>query len=127
MSKKILIIEDEQIITKSLQRLLKKNGYEVEISNSGKEALEKIKDQEFSLVVSDIRMPDMDGIETIKAIRSYLQENNKSKVPEILITGYADEAKYQEALELKVAGYLYKPFDIKDFLEAVSGNINAEE
>ena len=125
MSKKILIIEDEQIITKSLQRLLKKEGYQVEISNNGADALEKIKNDDFNLIVSDIRMPDMDGIETIKAIRKYFVEQGKSLVPEILITGYADESKYQEALELKVADYLYKPFDIKDFLEAVRRNINA--
>ena len=125
MAKRILIIEDEQIITKSLQRLLKKEGYAVEISNSGAAALEKIKTEEFNLVVSDIRMPDMDGIETIKAIRKSLIEQAKPSVPEILITGYADESKYQEALELKVADYIYKPFDIKDFLEAVRRNINA--
>ncbi|MCF7908525.1 MAG: response regulator [Candidatus Omnitrophica bacterium] len=125
MVKRILIIEDEQIITKSLQRLLKKEGYQVEISNNGADALEKIKAGEFNLIVSDIRMPDMDGIETIKAIRKSLTEQGKPLIPEILITGYADESKYQEALELKVADYLYKPFDIKDFLEAVRRNINA--
>ena len=124
MAKRILIIEDEQIITKSLQRLLKKEGYEVEVSNSGQDALEQIRDKEFNLVVSDIMMPDMNGIETIKAIRKSLTDQGKPSIPEILITGYADESKYQEALELKVAEYLYKPFDIKDFLEAVRRNIN---
>ncbi len=124
MSKRILIIEDEQIITKSLQRLLKKEGYTVDISNSGRDALEKVKSQEFNLIVSDVRMPDMDGIETIKAIRQHLSETNKQSIPEILITGYADEAKYKEALELKVGGYIYKPFDIQDFLGAIKRNLN---
>lgn len=125
MPKNILIIEDEQIITKSLERLLRKEGYSVVICHNGKAALEAINDQEFDLIVSDIRMPDMDGIETIKAIRNYLKSRGKPAVPEILITGYADESKYQEALELKVADYIYKPFDIKDLLEAVRRNINA--
>ncbi len=127
MPKSILIIEDEQLITKSLSRLLKKEGYNAVITNSGKEALEKIKEQDFDLVVSDIRMPDLDGIETIKEIRKYLAANHKAAIPEILITGYADEEKYKEALELKVADYIYKPFDIKDFLEAVKKNIHAEK
>ena len=127
MPKSILIIEDEQLITKSLSRLLKKEGYNVVITNSGREALKKIKEQDFDLVVSDIRMPDLDGIETIKEIRKYLATNHKPAIPEILITGYADEEKYKEALELKVADYIYKPFDIKDFLEAVKKNIHAEK
>ncbi len=125
MPKKVLIIEDEQIITKSLQKLLKKEGFIVEIANSGEAALEKIPGQDFDLIVSDIRMPDMDGIETIKEIRSRLAQANKKPVPEILITGYADEAKYQEALNLKVADYIYKPFDIADFLAAVRRNLSA--
>ncbi|MBU2044631.1 MAG: response regulator [Candidatus Omnitrophica bacterium] len=126
MPKSILIIEDEQLITKSLSRLLKKEGYNVAITNSGREALEKIRNEDFDLIVSDIRMPDLDGIETIKEIRKYLAGCQKPAVPEVLITGYADEEKYQQALELKVADYIYKPFDISDFLEAVKRNLDVK-
>ena len=127
MPKSILIIEDEQLITKSLNRLLRKEGYNVAITNSGREALEKIKSEDFDLIVSDIRMPGLDGIETIKEIRKYLVSRQKPPVPEVLITGYADEEKYKQALELKVVDYIYKPFDIKDFLEAVKRNLNAKQ
>jgi len=127
MGKKILIVEDETLITKSLQRLLKSHGYDVEIANSGHQALEKVKISDFDLIVSDIRMPQMDGIETIKEIRKYLSENNKPVVPEILITGYADEQRYKEALELKVSGYIYKPFDTQDFLDAIKENLDAKK
>ena len=115
MAKKILIIEDEALITKSLQRLLNKHNYDVTIAYTGAEAIDRVKEQDFNLIVSDIRMPLMDGIETIKAIRQHLSEQGKDSIPEILITGYADEAKYQEALDLKVADYIYKPFDINHF------------
>ena len=127
MAKKILIIEDETLITKSLQRLLTKEGYDVSVANSGAEALERIKEKDYDLIVSDIRMPLMDGIEVIREIRVYLSQNNKPAVPEILITGYADEEKYKEALELKVSGYIYKPFDTQDFLNAIKENLNAKK
>jgi CheY-like chemotaxis protein len=123
MAKKILVIEDETIITKSLKKLLEKNGYQVTVTNSGREAVKEAESQDFDLIVSDIRMPDLDGIETIKAIRKLRTGQNKPSVPEILITGYADEDKYKNAVELKVAAYLYKPFDTSDLLKAIEQNI----
>lgn len=123
MAKRILIIEDEKIITKTLQKLLKTKGYEAEVVNSGKDALGKIKEQDFNLIVCDIMMPEMDGIETITAIRKERTAQGKPPIPEVVITGYADENKYKNAVELDVAAYLYKPFDTDEFLEAVKNNI----
>ena len=123
MKGSILLIDDEIIITKSVQKLLKKNDYEVTVAHSGKEALEKVKEKDYNLIVSDVRIPEMDGIEIIKGIRAYLKANNKPAIAEVLITGYADEEKYKSAVALKVADYLYKPFDTSDFLEVVRKNI----
>ena len=125
MAYKILIIEDEKIITKSLQKLLAHQGYEVTIAWGGSNALEKIKEKDFHLIICDIRMPEMDGIETIKTIRNYLKEQAKQSIPEILITGYADEEKYKAAVNLKVAGYLNKPFDTEEFLGIIGKTLNA--
>jgi DNA-binding NtrC family response regulator len=119
MAKKILIIDDEELITKSLLRLLSKEGYDVTIAKSGQEALGNIKESIFDLVISDVRMPEMDGIETITEIRSYLKKANKKSIPEILITGYADINKYEAASKLKVLDYIYKPFDNNEFLQVV--------
>lgn len=123
MPKKILVIDDEELITRSLLRLLDKEGYNTTVVRSGKEALEKIKDIDFDLIVCDVRMPEMDGVETIKEIRSYLKSSHKELIPEILITGYADKEKYEAAMGLKVADYLYKPFDMSDFLQAIKKTI----
>ena len=123
MAKNILIVDDEELITKSLLKLLNKEGYLVAVAKSGKEALEKIKDSDFDLIISDVRMPEMDGIETIRQIRSYLEKANKKLVPEVLITGYADADKYETATELEVADYLYRPFDTADFLNIVKKTI----
>jgi len=119
MAKKVLIIDDEELVTESLKRLLKKEGYNAEIAKSGKEALEKVKKTDFGLIISDVRMPEMDGIETIKQIRAYLEKTGKKPIPEVLITGYADADKYENANELEIADYLYKPFDNAEFLRIV--------
>lgn len=127
MSKKILVIDDEAMITKTLQKLLKKEGFDATIVSSGTEALDEIKQHNFDLIVIDIRMPQMDGIETIKAIREYLSVEDKASIPEIVITGYADEQKYKCAVDLKVAAYIYKPFDTKEFLDTINRTLNRKE
>ena len=119
MVRKILVIDDEQMVTRSLTKLLKKSGYEVDAANNGTEAMKKVREADFDLIISDIRMPGEDGIEIVKNIRSYLRDNKKNKIPEILITGYASEDKYQSAIELEVRAYINKPFDIKELLETV--------
>ena len=120
MSKNILIIDDEELITKSLLKFLNKEGYAATVARSGQEALEKIKKSGFDLIISDVRMPGMDGIETIRQIRAYLKKSNIKSIPEIFITGYADKEKYEIAmLELKVKEYIYKPFEREEFLKIV--------
>lgn len=123
MSKKILVIDDEELIIKSLKKLLEKNGFTVFVAKSGQDALVMTEEEDFDLIVADIRMPQLDGIETIKKIRQLLKERKKKLAPEILITGYADENSYKNALELKVADYIYKPFDMRDLLEAIKKNL----
>lgn len=123
--KNILVIDDEGLVTKSLQKLLKKEGYAVVVAASGDEAIKQCKSQEFDLIVSDIRMPELDGIETVKKIRQLLKEAGKRPIPEILITGFAEEDSYRRALELKVTDYIYKPFDMKEFVNTVRRNLNA--
>ena len=125
MAKKILVIDDEELVSESLKKLLKREGYEASVARSGVEALAKIKDAEFDLIVSDIRMPDMNGIEIVKKIRAHLKEGGKKPVPEILITGFASEDNLEEAKKLSVADYIYKPFNIKDFLDIVRRNLSS--
>ncbi|KPK43041.1 MAG: hypothetical protein AMJ78_00315 [Omnitrophica WOR_2 bacterium SM23_29] len=127
MAKSILIIDDEQLVTKSLQKLLKKEGYNAVVATSGHEAIEKIKSSEFDLIVSDVRMPSINGIETIEKIRQIRQESGKGHIPEILITGYADEDKYKSAIKLGVRDYLFKPFDTNKFLEVIKRNLDVTE
>ncbi len=116
MPKNILIIDDDKLIAITLRRLLTREGYNVTTALSGRKALALIHQSDFDLIMSDIKMPEMDGIETVKKIREYLAQNKKKPIPEIFITAYAKEDIYQKALELTAAGYIEKPFDIKTLL-----------
>jgi CheY-like chemotaxis protein len=117
--KKILIIDDEEIVTKSLQKLLKKNNFEVYTANSGHQALEIAKKEKFDLLITDIRMPGMNGVDTIKNIYKILEKKNKGIIPTIFITGYVNEEIEKTAEELKPVAYIYKPFDINELVEKI--------
>ncbi|MFH1338323.1 MAG: 2-hydroxyacyl-CoA dehydratase [Candidatus Omnitrophota bacterium] len=123
MAKKILVIDDDPLVTKTLVKYLKSCGYEIESAFSGKEAIKKVEDSLFNLIIADIRMPGMDGLETIKKLRDISQDKYKTKIPEIVITGYASEESKKEAEELGVLAYIYKPFDKDEFLEAIKTSL----
>ena len=123
MNKKILLIDDEEIVVKSMSKLLGKEGYDVFVCRSGEEAVEKVRSDTPDLIVCDMRMPKMSGVEVIRTIRGMLQSTKRRAVPEILITGYAEEDMSKEAEALQVADYIYKPFDIRDFLSCVKKNV----
>ncbi|MEI7751469.1 MAG: response regulator [Candidatus Omnitrophota bacterium] len=123
MTKKILLVDDEELVTRSVGKLLQKQGYDVVLASSGEEAISLVKKEAIDLVVFDVRMPQMNGIEAIKVIRQHQKTIGKKAIPEILITGYADESMMREAEVLNVADCLYKPFDVRDFLTCVKKNL----
>lgn len=122
MGKKILVIDDDKLILMTLKRLLKREGYDVITALNGQTALRHMEEDGFDLIISDIKMPQMDGIETIRKIREFLAEYHKTPIPELFITGYAKEDVYQKALELHAAGYIEKPFDLKELLTNIEKN-----
>ncbi|MDD4953280.1 MAG: response regulator [Candidatus Omnitrophica bacterium] len=124
MPKNILVIDDEGLVTKSLRKLLTKEGYNAVIASGASEAMEKLKAFSFDLIISDIRMPEIDGIETIQRLRQLQKDAGRQPIPEIIITGHADQEKYKEALKLGVSDYIFKPFDTQQFLEAIKGKLN---
>lgn len=123
MNKKIILIDDEELVRKSLGNFLVKQGYDVIACEDGEEALLRVRTQLVDLIVCDVRMPRMDGIGTLKAIRFFYKTHNHRHRPEILITGYADETSEAEAKKMKVAEYLHKPFDLQDFLGRIQKHL----
>lgn len=104
-SNKILVIDDEAVIREGIKQTMCLEGYEVEMAPNGKIGLEKLQKDNFQVVVSDLKMPGMHGIEVLKAIR-VLQPD----VPVIIITGYATVDSAVDAMKNGAFDYLTKPF-----------------
>ena len=115
--KSILLIDDDPIVLKSLSKLLEKNGYLVQAFQDPREAVEQALIEDFDLVVTDVRMPHIDGVQAIRYIREVRSQKAMPAIPEVVITGYAKEEAVEE---LNVAGFLHKPFDQKEFLEVIA-------
>ena len=110
MQKKILIIDDEELVVRSLSNALKRSGYEVMFAKRSEDAIVMVEEEDFDLIISDIRMPGLNGIETVQKIFESLKARGINKVPTIFITGYADEKLEAEAKNLNPKAYIYKPF-----------------
>lgn len=118
MAKNILVIDDDGLVSKSLCDLLHKSGFSADALESGLDAIERIKDTHIDLIVIDIRMPEIDGVETVKRIKEILKAKHKPDIPVVFITGYADSKVNLEAREL--GKVMFKPFDNQEFLECVT-------
>jgi len=119
MKKQILVIDDEELITKSLVLALEKSGYEVLVAKRCDEALAMAEAIDFDLIISDIRMPGVDGIETVRQILGLMTKRGVKHAPRIFMTGYADRTAEEGAKTLKPHAYILKPFDLKEFLAEV--------
>lgn len=114
---KILLVDDDPAVLQSLKKFFGKQGYSVVSAQSGTGALEIIKKVDVDLVIADIKMAGMDGLETAKAIKNYYQDRKMSEIPVVFITGYTDIALEKQAQDL---GRVFtKPFDNRDLLEGV--------
>ena len=118
-AKNILLVDDDTLVLKTVGKLLRMHGYNVEPAESGEEALKKVENCGFDLVIADVRMPGMDGIQTIQKIRQFQLSQNRPAIPEIIITGYMDTQKQQEAEGLGITDYIYKPFATVDFIRTI--------
>ncbi|MDD4909612.1 MAG: response regulator [Candidatus Omnitrophica bacterium] len=118
MERAILVIDDDRMVTHALSNLLSREGYSATTSNDGYSAMEEvIRDANFDLIVCDLRMPGINGIETVRRIKEYLKSKNKPDVPVIFITGYADSDLHIKAKDL--GKVILKPFENKDLIESI--------
>lgn len=125
--KRVLLIDDDKIVLKSISKFLSSHGFDVEIVQDGEEALRKAKNNNFDLIITDVRMPGMNGIETIKKIRELYQKLKKPHVREIVITGYADSTVEREAQKLGITDYIYKPFATTEFINTIEKKLNSKK
>jgi DNA-binding NtrC family response regulator len=109
--KPILVVDDEAIVRESIRDWLKDAGYQVSLAESGEEALKLIQKEDFSMMILDLRLPGMNGIDVLKKVKT-LKPNIKS----IVITAYPTMLTQEEASKLGAIDYLVKPV-IPDKLE----------
>ncbi|MBF0539288.1 MAG: response regulator [Nitrospirae bacterium] len=118
--KKILVIDDEEIVRISCKRVLETGGYDVVVASSGPMALRFIETAPYDLVITDLMMPEMDGFELLTVIREkwpYLQV--------VVMTGYVTDETKLKSVELGATFFLKKPFLPEQLLAAASSANNA--
>ncbi|MGQ9509648.1 MAG: HD domain-containing phosphohydrolase [Thermodesulfobacteriota bacterium] len=108
MEDKILIVDDEEVVCHILNKRLTMEGYLCTTSNNGKEALSQFYKESFSLIISDIKMPEMNGIELLKRVKAI-----HPKMKMIMVTAYPDIDMAVEAMRLGAYDFLIKPVDLE--------------
>ncbi len=123
MTRRIMFVDDERQILKALNRLFADTEYDVVLMNSGDEALVYLKKNNVDLIVSDIRMPEMDGFELLR----YVKERYPS-VMRVALSGYTDSKNIYKALEENIAKmYLFKPWDNNELVTMVNNLFALED
>jgi DNA-binding response OmpR family regulator len=118
---RILLVDDEQAIQTLLTYPLRRDGYEVVAARDGREALDRFAEQRFDLVVLDIMLPSIDGIEVCRRLRS------RSQVPIIMLTARDDEVDKVLGLEIGADDYITKPFSVREFRSRVKAALRRYE
>ena len=118
---KILLIEDDVAFCKMLETFLEKNGFRVTAAFTASQAKNKLKEEQFDLIITDVRLPDDDGLSILKWV------NDSSKVcPVILMTGYAEVNKAVEAMKRGAVDYISKPVRPDELLSIIKKNLDVK-
>ena len=112
--RRVLVIDDEDIVRTSCSRTLVPEGYEMELARNGIEGLKRLEESRFDLVLTDLKMPDMDGIEVLRNIKE-----RWPGVEVIIITGYQTVETAVKAIKLGAFDYIEKPFTPDSLIAAV--------
>ena len=117
--RRILIIDDDPLVRRTLHALLNQAGYTVDSAAGGMEGLEKLPAGHFDLVITDVRMPGMDGFEVLRAIREYCEAAHRPPFEEVVLTGFNDVHALESAQSLGIHHFVLKPFDKDELLDEV--------
>ncbi|MBW2574309.1 MAG: response regulator [Deltaproteobacteria bacterium] len=116
IEKKVLVVDDDEAIRVFLQKMISEFGYTVELACSGKDALDKIKNEEFQLIIIDLRMPEIDGTELCRRIR-----DADSAAVIYALSGYISEFKPEKLKDIGFDGHLCKPVNNTVLKHAIEG------
>jgi CheY-like chemotaxis protein len=118
MMKKVLIAEDSSVIQNLTKKILQMQQYEITSVKNGEQVLSKLEKEDFNVILMDINMPVMDGMECARSIRS-LKDEKKKNIPIIAITGNARNYSIEDFKEVGINEYLPKPLNFDDLVEMV--------
>jgi CheY-like chemotaxis protein len=116
---RLLLVEDERAIREFVRELFEEAGYETLTANNGREAVAALGERAFDLVVSDLRMPEMDGLQLLAALKEKV-DKNMAPVGAVLVTGCNDTALAVQGMQLGALNYILKPFDPPSLLASIA-------
>lgn len=119
---RILVVDDDENITTSVEAILKNEGYAVDVAASGSEAIKKSEATAYNVVLIDIRLPDMDGTELLTRMKDRIP-----KVRKIIITGYPSMQNAIDSVNMKADAYVVKPVDLDKILELIREQLKLQE
>jgi len=119
---RILVVDDDESIRKTMKAILEDEGYLVDLAASGKEAVEKANNETYNLALLDIRLPDIEGVELLKLMKDSVPRTRK-----IMVTGYPSMQNAISALNKNADAYLVKPVDIEKLLDTVKEQLQLQE
>lgn len=113
---KILVVDDERAIRNTLKDILEFEGYTVDLAENGKQGLEKAMATTYDLIYTDIKMPEMDGIEMLQIYRQTVKENGAEECPVVMISGHGTVETAVDALKKGAFDFIVKPLDLNRLL-----------
>ena len=114
-TKRILLVEDDAMVCQLLSNVLAFAGYSLEAAHDGREALERLQRERFDLIITDLQMPDVDGLSLLRGV-----ELMGLDVPSIILSGVVDDALIAQGRELGARDYIAKPIMADELLERVA-------
>jgi len=118
----VLVVDDNESIREVLAVILSGSGYRCESAKNGVEAMQRVRQARFDAVVTDLEMPEMDGIALTREIRQHF-----SSLPVMVMTGHSDEEHRETAFRVGAREFLGKPFDLPDLIRKLHGMLHGHK
>jgi len=121
--KRILIVDDDPDIVETVAFFLSGSDYQVFIAKNGKEALEQVKEEKPDLVLLDVMMPEMNGLEVCRKLKNNPETNS---IPVVMLTAQGSKKDVDDAIDGGANGYVVKPFNLPGLVERIETILNAK-
>jgi len=119
---KILVVDDDENVRESLRAILSAKGYDVDLAADGKEAIRKTESAAYNVALTDIRLPDMNGVELLTRMKDTVPKMRK-----IVVTGYPSMQNAIDAVNRKADAYLLKPVDVEKLLTTIEAHLELQK